>query len=65
MNIYEPLKGTPFRHAVKDAIADFRRMGKYTNGKIKFNDLLVPFNIDSNVDDVCIIYDLMHQLRSK
>lgn len=65
MNIYEPLMGTNFRDAVKEAIELFKYEGNYDSGKIKFNGLLIPFSIYSNIDDIYIIYNLMHQLRTK
>lgn len=63
MNIYEPGLGITIVQATKDAIEEFKKSGTFTDGKIKFNDLLVPFSIKSDPTDIAIIYSLMHKNR--
>lgn len=60
--IYEPNKGTSFYYAVKE----LKQILKHENNSyrmIKFNDILITVSHDSNIDDICVIYDLKHKIR--
>lgn len=60
--IYEPNKGTAFHYAVKE----LKQILKNENDSyrmIKFNDILVTVSHDSNINDICIIYDLKNRIK--
>jgi hypothetical protein len=60
--IYEPPKGESFRNAVTNLKQDLRRTGSAYK-QILFNEIYVTVSPDSNIDDICTIYDLKHELR--
>lgn len=63
MNIIEVSKGSNIYSAIEEAQKEFLRAGNYKEGKLRFNGILVPFSVDSNITDIVIIYNLMSELR--
>jgi hypothetical protein len=60
--IYEPPKGESFRNAVDNLKKKLQTTGG-SYRQILFNEIYVTVSSDSNVDDICTIYDLKHEMR--
>lgn len=66
--MYEPDKGITFRDAVKqlqDDIkwANFKDHESPTYKTMNFNDISITVSMDSNVDDLAIIYELKRKIK--
>jgi len=61
-NVYVPLKGVSIYTAAHMA-KEYLYQRDFKDGKLVFNDLMVPLSVDSNINDIAIIYNLMHQNR--
>lgn len=62
--IYEPSKGVHFYGAISECKQEAKRLGLDTM-ILRFNDIDVRVSLDSNSDDLAIIYDLKRQLKQK
>ena len=62
MNIIEADLGKDIYSAINSAKYELKRLG-YTEGKLRFNNLLIPLSVESVTDDIAIIYNLMRQIR--
>jgi len=60
--IYEPLKGTNFRQAVRD-LKELLTYEEKSYETLRFNDIDVTVSVDSNEDDIAVIYELKRQLN--
>lgn len=58
--MYEVEKGVSFRKSVQDLKATLKP-GEYRI--MEFNKILLTVSQDSNEDDICIIYELKHQIN--
>ena len=61
-NIIDAGLGVGIGTVTKEAIKTLKE-GSHTDGKIKMNGLMIPFSVDSDPDDIAIIYTLMHRVR--
>ena len=59
--MYEPAKGTNFWQATKECQSYLRKQAM-ENIVMVFNDIQVRVSIDSNLDDLQLIYNLKHLL---
>lgn len=60
--MYEPEKGMNFYQAVK-TLQEILRQDKSKYRIMIFNDINLTVSVDSNIDDLSIIYDLKRRLE--